>query len=146
MRLVVSHKNKTDRGGIRTPNYNSPTHLSTTLTNGPSDPVLRRVQFIVLCYKNYGILMQCFDLFRYLYWYHMLFFSVRIEAKLIDLQINIIISCVVNYICAVWKRIFGWSLDWILLIVTNAFHKQFQIEVVDSFFMMLLECVECECV
>ena len=32
------------------------------------------------------------------------------------------------------------------MIVTNAFHDRFQIEFVDSFFMMLIECVECECV
>ena len=36
------------------------------------------------------------------------FFSLRIEAKLSDLQINIIVICVVNYICAVWNRLFWW--------------------------------------
>ena len=32
------------------------------------------------------------------------------------------------------------------MIVTSAFHDRFQIEFVDSFFMMLQECVECVCV
>ena len=32
------------------------------------------------------------------------------------------------------------SLESVFMIVTNAFHDRFQIEYVDSFFMMLLEC------
>ena len=37
------------------------------------------------------------------------------------------------------------SPDSFFMIVTNAFHDRFQIEFVDYFLMMLLECVECEC-
>ena len=47
---------------------------STALPTAPSEPALNRIRFIVFVLGSYGILLQCLDLFRYLYWYHIVIF------------------------------------------------------------------------
>ena len=84
-------------------NYKSPIHKYTTLPTAPSDPVFNHMQFIVFM-AYYCNVSTCFDIFIDII---LFFFSVRIEDKLSDHQIKVIISCVVNYICAVWKQYLG---------------------------------------
>ena len=63
---AVSHKNKTAPGGVRTHNSKSPT-LKDTLSECAIRVSIQMCAIYCFMLGSYGILLQCFDLFRYLY-------------------------------------------------------------------------------